>query len=93
MTVVQGQDEVLPEEELSAAAEKLGAAGVLAAHVAWYRQAARIDCGLALGGNVQKVMLTEKWVVSFPDVLTVWVETPSLLEPRIIREADAPAVG
>src|SRR5437867_3073143 len=93
VTVVQRETNVLPEKELTASAEEFGAVGILTADVTRNRQTPRVDKSLAFGSYVEKIMLAEERVITLPDVLAIRIQTPSFFEPRIVREADAPAVG
>ena len=90
---LERHDEVLSEEGLCSAAEELGAIGALAADVAWDRQLAHVEEGVALGGDQQEIVLAKNGIVALQHILAIGIVDCALFEPGVFRKADAPAIG
>src|SRR5262249_42529539 len=99
---LQGDDEILIEEELIAGTEELGPAGLIGAHVARQRDAAELEQAVADGRDREEVFLAEDRIVALENVLVIRVPEPAALVGRILErplvpvpvgEAEPPPVG
>src|SRR5262249_38423728 len=89
---IEREDEVLVENLLAPTTEKFQAAGTIAADVLRHRQPAHVKRAFTRQREVHKNAVADDRVVTFQDVLAVWVEDVAFAETRVFRGADAPAV-
>ena len=99
---LQGNDEVLIEEELITGTEEVGATGLIGAHVARQRDATELEEAVADRRDGEEVFLPEDRIVALENILMVRVPEPTAFEggvlerplvPVPIGEPEPPPVG
>ena len=99
---VEGDDEVLVDGELLAAAEEVLAVRPLGAHTRRHRHTVPLDHGIALERQVEECVLADDRIVALQHVQVVWVPQMTAGEgvfagivsvAIVAREPRAPAVG